>query len=136
MAKKKYAARSGCPVVFFVDVFGDKWSLLILRDVLFWQRKHYSEFLQAGEGIATNILADRLDKLEQLGLLKKAPDQQNLRQYLYSPTEKALDLIPFFIEMFCWSGKYDQQTAIPPQLLERYLEDRAAVEAEIRAQFA
>ena len=106
-----------------------------MRDVLFWQRKHYSEFLQAGEGIATNILADRLTKLERLGLLKKEIDPENQRKFIYSPTATALDLIPVFIEMFNWSARHDKGTAVPPQMAQRYLNDRDAVVAEIRRRF-
>jgi DNA-binding HxlR family transcriptional regulator len=135
MPAKKYTHKSGCPVVFFTDVFGDKWSLLILRDIFFAGRKHYNDFLLAGEGIATNILADRLSKLEQLGLLNKEEDPENRRKYLYSPTEKALDLIPLFIEMILWSARYDEGTEVPPKLLRRFQNQRAAVVQETRSLF-
>ena len=136
MPAKKYTQASGCPVVFFADAFGDKWSLLILRDLFFAGRRHYNDFLGAGEGIATNILADRLSKLEQLGLLKKETDPQNRRQTIYSPTAKALDLVPLFAEIILWSARHDDRTEVPPKLLQRLKTEREAVIAEIRGQFA
>ena len=136
MPGKKYTQTSGCPVVFFADAFGDRWSLLILRDLFFAGRKHYNDFLRAGEGIATNILADRLAKLEQLDLLKKEPDPQNRRQFVYSPTEKALDLIPLFVEIILWSARHDDGTEVPSKLLLRLKTERQAVIDETRGQFA
>ena len=86
--------RSGCPISCSLDLLGDKWSLLIVRDMVF-QRKHYfKEFLTAEERIASNILADRLQRLEVSGVIRKEPDPDNGRQVVYSLTEKGLALIP------------------------------------------
>ena len=111
MTKKSQPRRSDCPISYALDVFGDKWTLLIIRDMLFKQRRRYSEFAESGERIATNVLADRLSKLEAWGLVTKQTDPQNARQFIYRLTAKALDLAPVLIEMILWSAKHDPHTA-------------------------
>lgn len=96
--------RSDCPVNFAVETLGDKWSLVILRDMIFWGKKTYGEFLKSDEKIATNILAGRLDYLEKEGLITKTPDPKDKRKDIYSVTEKGIDLVPMFIEMIAWSA--------------------------------
>lgn len=97
--------RSDCPVNFAVEALGDKWSLVILRDMIFWGKKTYGEFLRSDEHIATNILADRLAYLEREGLVSKSPDPNDLRKDIYRVTEKAIGLVPMFIEMIAWSAR-------------------------------
>jgi DNA-binding HxlR family transcriptional regulator len=99
--------RSDCPVNFAVETLGDRWSLVILRDMIFWGKKTYGEFLKSDEKIATNILAGRLEYLEKKGLITKTPDEKDRRKDIYSVTEKGLQLIPMFIEMIAWSAKND-----------------------------
>jgi len=135
MAEMKYKDRSGCPVVYFLELLGDKWSLLILRDIIILGKQHYHEFLESGEGISTNILADRLAKLEKLKMLKKTRDPDNLRKNIYSPTKKALDLLPMFVEMFVWASKYDLYTAVTKEHLDRFLGDKSGYIADVRAKF-
>jgi len=118
--------RSHCPISFALDLFGDKWSLLILRDLLFKNKCHYQEFLNAGEGISTNILADRLNQLEGHGLINKIKDVNNKKQYIYSPTVKAKDLIPMLAEMIAWSAKYDPLTGIPSEMKKLIKKDKGA----------
>lgn len=96
--------RSDCPVNFAVEALGDKWSLVILRDMIFWGKKTYGEFLKSDEGIATNILADRLGYLEREGLISKAPDPTDKRKDIYRVAEKGIALVPMFIEMIAWSA--------------------------------
>jgi len=96
--------RSDCPVNFAVEALGDKWSLVILRDMIFWGKKTYGEFLKSDERIATNILADRLAYLEREGLISKSPDPNDKRKDIYRVTEKGLALAPMFIEMIAWSA--------------------------------
>jgi DNA-binding HxlR family transcriptional regulator len=100
--------RSDCPVNFAVEILGDKWSLLIIRDIIFWGKKTYGDFLRSDEGIATNILASRLASLEKGGILSKATDAADKRKDVYRVTEKGLDLIPVLIEMVAWSAKNDR----------------------------
>jgi DNA-binding HxlR family transcriptional regulator len=96
--------RSDCPVNFAVEALGDKWSLVILRDMIFWGKKTYGEFLKSDEHIATNILADRLAYLEREGLISKSPDPSDKRKDIYLVTEKGIGLVPMFIEMIAWSA--------------------------------
>jgi DNA-binding HxlR family transcriptional regulator len=102
--------RSHCPVSLALEAVGDKWSLLILRDLILRGKSRYQELLDSGEGISTNILADRLVKLEQLGLILKSDDPTDKRQVRYLPTQKGLDLLPVILEMARWSYKYDPNT--------------------------
>lgn len=97
--------RSDCPVNFAVEALGDKWTLVILRDMIFWGKKTYGEFLKSDEKIATNILANRLAALESEGFIYKSPDPNDKRKDIYRVTEKGLSLVPMFIEMIAWSAQ-------------------------------
>lgn len=130
----KEKARSHCPIAFALDLFGDTWSLLVLRDLIFKNKRHYQEFLNSGESISTNILADRLRRLEENGFIQKAPDPSNKKQIIYSPTNKGLDLIPVMLEMIRWSGKYDPKTAAPKEFLEQLKKDSKKLAAQMRSQ--
>lgn len=133
--KLKMEHRSGCPISFALDLFGDKWSLLIMRDLLFFGKKNYGEFLTAGEGISTNILAARLEQLECHDLIAKAEDPENKKKYVYTPTPKALDLIPMLLELIKWSAKYDANTAAPAAFIKRIERERDQVIMEYRMPF-
>lgn len=111
--KHKHHRRSDCPINFALEVLGDPWSLLIIRDIVYFGKKTYTEFLASEEGIATNILANRLAYLEQQGILTKQPRTTNERKEMYALTEKGLDLIPLLVEMANWSAKHDPQTGAP-----------------------
>lgn len=127
--------RSHCPIAFALDIFGDKWSLLVLRDLLFKDKRRFSEFLGAEEGISTNILSERLARLEVEGLIAKSPDPENGRQYFYSPTDKGLDLIPALLEVILWSAKHDPKTASPPAVTRRIQMERETFIQEVKRQF-
>lgn len=98
----KRRAQSECPVCFSLDIFGDKWTLLIVRDLLVYGKRHYREFLASGEGIATNILADRLKSLVDNGLVQREDDPAHKSQAIYTPTAKALALAPVLEAMVTW----------------------------------
>lgn len=119
--------RSDCPIHYALETFGDRWTLLVLRDLLLKSRSSYSDFLHAEEGIATNILADRLQRLQEDGLVVHGADGR------YRPTGKALDLLPVLVEMILWSATYDEDTAAPAAFIKRAREDRNALVAELRA---
>jgi DNA-binding HxlR family transcriptional regulator len=102
--------RSHCPINFGLESFGDKWSLLILRDIIFRGKRTYGDFLKSEERFATNILASRLARLEENGILKKRRDRADARRDIYQLTEKGLDLIPLLLEMVVWSAKYDSKS--------------------------
>lgn len=97
--------RSNCPVNFGLEAFGDRWSLLIMRDVIFWGKKTYGDFLRSDEQIATNILASKLSALEAVEILEKVPHETDKRKDVYRLTTKGLDMIPILVEVIAWSGK-------------------------------
>ena len=115
---KKQLQRSNCPINFSLETFGDSWSLLIIRDIVFWGKKTYGEFLESKEGIASNILAARLRHLVEMGLLRKLPNPKDRRQSLYQLTDKGLDLIPMLLEMAGWATRNDPHTSSPRAFVE------------------
>lgn len=124
---------TGCPIAFALDIFGDRWSLLIMRDLMIGRLETYSELLAADERIATNVLADRLVEMEAFGLIHKSRDPDNRRRNIYRVTEKGCDLIPVIMEMVRWSGKYDPNTIAPKRVLDRLKSDREGLIADLRA---
>lgn len=98
--------RSDCPLNFGLEIFGDKWSLLIIRDLMFFGKRYYNEFLSSAECISTNILAERLTMLEKEKIIKKHKDPAHKQKVLYSLTEKGIDLAPVIINIGLWSEKY------------------------------
>jgi len=99
--------RSDCPISCSLDVFGDKWSLLIIRDVMLRGKLSYSDFLVSEEKIATNILVNRLSVLEAENILTKRVSPTNKSKFIYSLTEKGIDLLPIVIEIMDWGAKYN-----------------------------
>jgi DNA-binding HxlR family transcriptional regulator len=104
---KASAHRSGCPINLGLEIFGDKWSLLVVRDMMFAGKRHFREFLASDEGIASNILADRLARLVEAGILTRAGDPAHKLKAIYSLTEKGIDLLPVIAEISRWSRKYE-----------------------------
>ena len=127
--------RSNCPVSFALEAIGDRWSLLVLRDLIMRGKCHYQDFLNSEEGIATNILADRLARLERQGLISKANDPQDRRQFRYSPTQKGLDLLPVILEMARWSKKYNPRLDPESAFLKRMEADKEGFMKEILSRF-
>jgi len=125
--------RSGCTIAYALDYLGDKWTLLVLRDLLFQRKRRFSDFLASEEGIASNILAQRLKRLEAAEMVTRSPDPDNRRSVIYEPTQKAADLIPALLELSRWSGKYDPQTRMPAKMARRIAEDRDGLVQEIMA---
>ncbi len=111
MTSKK-DVRSHCAVNYGVEIFGDRWSLLIIRDIVFAGKKTYGEFLKSEEGIATNVLASRLAFLEEQGILSRARSPADGRKDIYTLTEKGLDLIPIVINIVLWSAKHDVKSNV------------------------
>jgi len=99
--------RSDCPISCSLDVFGDRWSLLIIRDVMLRGKLSYSEFLESEEKIATNILANRLSVLEAEQILSKRVSPTNRSKFIYSLTRKGIDLLPIIIEIMDWGARYN-----------------------------
>ena len=125
----KSKARSGCPVSVSLDLVGDRWSLLIVRDMMVRGYRTFREFQRAGEGIATNILADRLQKLEDGGILKREPAAEDGRSTHYRLTEKGIALAPVLLELLIW-GAHHEKTDAPCAAIDAMEQNRAAVLAE------
>ena len=98
--------KSDCPISCSLDIFGDKWSLLIIRDMMFFNKSTYGDFLKSAEGIATNILASRLQSLEDNKLIEKLEHPDSKAKVLYKLTQKAIDLLPIIVEVHLWAEKY------------------------------
>jgi DNA-binding HxlR family transcriptional regulator len=114
--------RSECVMNRVVEIFGDPWSLLIIRDIMFMNRRHFRELLnQSQEGIASNILADRLQRLAEQGIIVKSHDPSHKQKAIYSLTEKGIDLLPLLMEMSTWGLKHVPQSGLRglPLLLKK-----------------
>ncbi|MEP6836669.1 MAG: helix-turn-helix domain-containing protein [Bradyrhizobium sp.] len=101
------AQRSGCPINLTLEVVGDKWSLLIIRDIMFGNRRHFRELLtKSDEGISSNILADRLKTLLEEGIIRRDDDPTHKQKGIYSLTEQGIELLPVLAQMAAWGYKY------------------------------
>jgi DNA-binding HxlR family transcriptional regulator len=122
MAGDRQRSRSGCPINLMLEVVGDKWSLLVIRDMIFGNRRHFRELLgKSEEGIASNILADRLKRLTEQGIVSKADDPSHKQKAIYSLTGKGIELLPVLAQMSAWGRKHlpvTEELAIRAQLLE------------------
>lgn len=114
--------RSGCPINLTLEILGDRWSLLVIRDMMFGNRRHFRELLgQSEEGIASNILADRLKRLMAAGMITRADDPSHKQKAIYSLTEAAIQLVPMFAQMGAWGRRHrpvSEDLSIRAQLLE------------------
>lgn len=126
----EFKRRSNCPITFTLDVFGDKWTLLVLRDIMFYNRTRFSDFIPS-ERIATNILAHRLQKLEAAEIITKTRDPKLKNQFIYSATPKGQSLLPLLIEMTLWGLEYDPESLASPEFVERSRTEKAKVTREI-----
>lgn len=125
------ARKSDCPIHFASEIFGDRWTLLIIRDLMFKGKKYYGEFLNSEEKIATNILADRLALLEQEGIVSKKQDENHKLKLVYSLTQKGLDLLPMLTEIILWSAKYDENTAADVDYVEMAKSNRSVLYMQV-----
>jgi DNA-binding HxlR family transcriptional regulator len=114
-----------------LDGLGDRWSLLIVRDLMIRGYRTFREFGQSGEGIATNILADRLRKLEGQGIISREADGNDARRVNYRLTSKGIDLAPVLLELLLWSARHEQ-TVTPCAAIEQMAAHRQALLAEVR----
>ena len=123
--------RSGCPINIALEWLGDPWSLLVVRDLMFKDRRTFNEFLQGGEGIASNILADRLRRLETAGIVQKGRDPLDARRFVYGLSAKGIDLAPVLVELVIWSARHERTDA-PPEVVRAMRTDRDAFIADVR----
>jgi len=133
MSKQAKRHSGGCPVAYGMDIFGDRWTLLIIRDMILLGKKRFGDFLDAEENIATNILADRLKHLEAEGIVDRAQDPENRRSYIYSLTRKGLALTPVVLEIIRWSGGHLKMNKARKALFKRIDTERDRLIAEIYA---
>lgn len=114
--------RSGCPINLTLEVLGDRWSLVVVRDVMFGNRRHFRELLNRSvEGIASNILADRLRRLVEAGLLTRRDDPSHRQKAIYSLTEPAIQLVPLLVQMGAWGRRHtpvSEELSVRARLLE------------------
>lgn len=127
--------RSGCPVNISLERFGDRWSLLIIRDLMVRAHKTFKEFQESGEGIATNVLADRLRKLEAAAIITVEKDKTDRRKLNYRLTEKGIDLAPVMLDLLIWASRHEE-TGAPCAVIENMAQNREAVLAETRRRWA
>jgi DNA-binding HxlR family transcriptional regulator len=124
--------RSHCPINYTLEHFGDKWSFLIIRDLMFKGKRHYNEFLEAGEKVSTSVLGDRLKRLEEMGIIYRGEDTVKKSRIRYSLTRKGIDLLPILLEMIVWGGYNDEFTESPKEFLEQATQNREELIREIR----
>ena len=129
MLKPKH--RSGCPVSVSLEIFGDRWSLLIARDLMTRGYRTFKQFQKSGEGIATNILTDRLNKLQAAGIIQTEADREDARRINYRLTEKGIDLAPVLLEILIWGARHEP-TGAPCEVVEGFARNREALIAEAR----
>lgn len=131
----KAARRSGCPISIALELLGDAWSLLIVRDLMFKGRRTFNEFLAGGEGIATNILTERLRRLEAAGIIEKRPDTDDRRRALYRLTPKGVGLAPVLVELVVWSATHEDTDA-PAAVVRQMRRDRERFIEDVRRQWS
>jgi DNA-binding HxlR family transcriptional regulator len=127
---KRTDRRSDCPTNFALQAFGDSWSLLVVRDLMFKGKRSFVEFAASDEHIATNILTDRLFTLRRSGIIRRDGTGRATR---YSLTAKGVDLLPLMIEMIVWAARHDGRSAAPGAFVRRATRARAELLAEMRA---
>lgn len=116
--------RSDCPIAISLDLLGDRWTLLVLRDMVFYQRQYFHEFMDAVEGIASNTLADRLVRLEQAGVISKERDPKDGRRRRYVLTDYGIEAIPLLVDLNVWGAKLGPARAYPASRLARMRDHR------------
>jgi len=131
--KNKEIFRSTCPVSSSLDLIGDKWSLVIVRELIIYGERTFKDFTEISEKISTARLSDRLSKLESLGILTKSNHPTNKKVFLYNVTKKGMDLAPVIVEFISWAYKYlnDHISESSKQLAEKLKKDRDGTLKEI-----
>jgi DNA-binding HxlR family transcriptional regulator len=112
----KQGHRSTCPISTALELLGDRWTLLVIRDLVFAGKRHFREFLQSEEAISSNVLANRLNTLVQSGIVTKNADPTHVQKAIYSLTEKGLELLPVLVAMSAWTQRHYPRTRRPEAL--------------------
>ena len=136
MSKSSRSEKSNCPISYSLDLFGDRWTLLVLRDLILWGKTRFAEFQNSDEKIASNILSDRLRRLEERGIVGIEKDPSDARQKIYTATEKGLSLTPVLLEIAAWGASHDPNTGAPEDFAADFYADRDAWYSEHRDRIA
>jgi DNA-binding HxlR family transcriptional regulator len=128
--------RSHCPINLTLEVFGDKWSLLIISHIMLEGKRHFRELLNCEEKIASNILTDRLGMLEREGILSKSPDPEHKQKFIYHLTPAGIDLVPIIIEMGAWSLKHRDVDPLKAKHAEMLVKGGKDLQKEMRKNLA
>jgi DNA-binding HxlR family transcriptional regulator len=130
--------RSTCPISTGLEFVGDRWTLLIIRDLMFAGKRHFREFLQSEEAISSNILADRLNALLESGLVTRSGDPTHAQKAVYSLTSKGIDLLPVIVAMSAWTQKHYPRTRRPEavELVSRGPKSLKQLEQQLRREHA
>jgi DNA-binding HxlR family transcriptional regulator len=128
---KQIIKKSDCPINFALEIFGDRWTFLIVRDLMFKGKHFYGEFLLSEEKIATNTLADRLSLLESNGIVNKSSHPSHKQKIMYSLTQKGIDLVPVLVEIIMWSAKYDKDSAVDMKFVKSVNRDKVGLISQI-----
>ncbi|HEU5335761.1 MAG TPA: helix-turn-helix domain-containing protein [Terriglobales bacterium] len=129
--KSNLKHRSGCPVSISLEIFGDRWSLLIIRDLMVRGFRTFKEFQGSGEGIATNILAERLRRLKAAGIIQQETREEDRRRVHYRLTAKGIDLAPVLLDLLIWGSRHEE-TGAPCAIIEEMAAKREHILAEVR----
>ena len=136
MSKLSRREKSQCPISYSLDLFGDKWTLLVLRDVILHGKARFAEFQSSDEKIASNILSDRLRRLEEHDFIALEKDLTDARQKIYSATKKGLSLTPVLLEIAAWGASHDPQTGAPKSFPVEFYADREGYYVDHRRRIA
>jgi DNA-binding HxlR family transcriptional regulator len=131
VGKRAVKRRSGCPVSIGLETIGDRWSLLVVRDMMVRGLHTFKEFQNSAEHIATNVLADRLRKLQAAGIIFAEPDPEDGRRINYRLTQKGIDLAPMLLELLIWGAQHEQ-TGFPNEWLDQVAANKPEFLAEVR----
>lgn len=129
--KPKSKPRSGCPVSVSLEILGDRWSLLIIRDLMVRGFRSFKQFEASGEGVATNILTDRLRRLKSTGIIATEVDDADQRKVNYRLTKKGIDLAPVLLELLIWGARHEK-TEAPAAVIEKMAAHRVELLGEVR----
>jgi DNA-binding HxlR family transcriptional regulator len=136
VSRQSRSDRSNCPISYGLDLFGDRWTLLVLRDLILHGKRRFAEFLGSDEKIASNILADRLRRLEARGIIERRPDTEDARQKIALVTELGLSLTPVLLEIAAWGATHDPSTGAPEGFAKAFYEDREGYYRDHRLRIA
>lgn len=124
---ERHESRSICALANGLEIVGDRWTLLIIRDLMFTNRNEFGHLLQSGEGISTNILTERLERLQQYHILEKLPHPTHGKKFVYRLTDRGLGLLPVLLEMVLWAYDVFDNSYIPPHIHDMMVNDRQSI---------